>query len=52
MDYGLIEIVLTTTIVLAFAVWQLWDVNREIAKDKAKKAAETSAAADETPPKS
>jgi hypothetical protein len=36
MDYGLIEIVLTTVIVLAFAIWQLWDVNREIAKDKAK----------------
>ncbi|MCA3256197.1 MAG: hypothetical protein INF91_11345 [Alphaproteobacteria bacterium] len=47
MDYGLIEIILTTVLVLAFAIWQLWDVNREIAKDKAKKAAE-----EKTPPKS
>ena len=47
MDYGLIEIVLTTVIVLGIAAWQLWDVNREIAKDKAKKAA-----ADEANPKS
>lgn len=34
--YGWIEIVFTSTVILGFAVWQLWSVNREIKADKEK----------------
>ncbi len=35
--FGWIEIVFTGVIGLGFGIWQLWSVNREIAKDKAAK---------------
>ena len=34
-NFGWIEIVLTAVIALGFGFYQLWSVNREIAKDKA-----------------
>ena len=37
--FGWVEIVFTAVIALGFGVYQLWSVNREIAKDKAKKSA-------------
>jgi hypothetical protein len=33
-NFGLIELIFSGTVVLAFAFYQLWSVNREIAKDK------------------
>ncbi|NCN84887.1 MAG: hypothetical protein GW808_04425 [Sphingomonadales bacterium] len=36
---GWIEIVVTGAIALGLGFWQLWSVNREIAKDKEKAAA-------------
>ena len=44
-NYGLVEMVFVLALALGFGGWQLWSVNREIAKDKAKKAAEDSASA-------
>lgn len=42
--FGWIEIAFTGTIAIGFGVWQLWSINREIAKDRAAKdAAEKSA---------
>lgn len=41
-NFGWIEIVFTAAVALGFGLWQLWSVNREIAKDKEK--AEKSAA--------
>jgi hypothetical protein len=41
-NLGWIEIVFTGTIALGIGFWQLWSINREIAKDK-KNAAEKSA---------
>ena len=35
VNYGLIEMGFTGSVVLGFAIWQLVSVNREIAKDKA-----------------
>ncbi|CAH0353769.1 MAG: hypothetical protein V4533_02405 [Pseudomonadota bacterium] len=35
--YGLIELSFVGGIGLAFGLWQLWSVNRDIAKDRAKK---------------
>ncbi|KHS44036.1 hypothetical protein NJ75_03438 [Novosphingobium subterraneum] len=35
--FGWVEIVFTAVIALGFGIYQLWSVNREIAKDKAKK---------------
>ncbi len=35
--FGWVEIVFTAFIALGFGIYQLWSVNREIAKDKAKK---------------
>ncbi|NLR37583.1 hypothetical protein [Novosphingobium sp. ERW19] len=32
--FGWVEIVFTAVIALGFGVYQLWSVNREIAKDK------------------
>ena len=37
---GWIEPVFSAVVVLGFGIYQLWSVNREIKKDKAKKAAE------------
>jgi hypothetical protein len=38
MNYGLIELLFTGGVALGLGFWQLWSVNREIAKDKAAKA--------------
>ncbi|MDN3644758.1 hypothetical protein QWY75_00910 [Pontixanthobacter aestiaquae] len=35
-NLGWIEIVFSGAVALGFGFWQLWSVNREIAKDKAK----------------
>jgi hypothetical protein len=35
--FGWIEIAFTGVLAVGFGVWQLWSVNREIAKDKAAK---------------
>lgn len=32
--FGWVEIVFTGVIGLSFGIWQLWSVNREIARDK------------------
>lgn len=36
-NFGWIEMVIFGTVALGFGVWQLRSINREIAKDKAKK---------------
>ena len=36
--YSLIEVGFTGAVVLGFAIWQLVSINREIGRDKAKKA--------------
>ncbi len=41
-NYGWIEIVVVGTIALGLGFWQLWSINREIAKDKEKAAKYTS----------
>lgn len=33
-NLGFIEIIFSGAVALGFGVWQLWSVNREIAKDK------------------
>jgi hypothetical protein len=38
--YGWVEVVFVAIVVLGIGFWQLWSVNREIAKDRAKKAEE------------
>ena len=43
-NLGWIEIVVSGAIALGFGFWQLWSVNREIAKDKDKKREEESSA--------
>ena len=43
-NYGWIEIVFTATVAFGWGFYQLWSVNREIAKDKEKKQREESAA--------
>jgi hypothetical protein len=35
-NYGWIEIVVVGAIALGLGFWQLWSINREIAKDKEK----------------
>lgn len=35
-NYGWIEIVFVGVVALGFGFWQLWSINREIAKDKEK----------------
>jgi hypothetical protein len=42
MNYGWIEVVVVAILALGFGGYQLWSVNREIAKDKAKKSAGSS----------
>ncbi len=43
-NYGWIEIVFSGAVALGFGIWQLWSVNREIAKDKEKAATKPSEA--------
>lgn len=38
-NFGWIEIVFSGAVALGFGFWQLWSINREIAKDKAEAAA-------------
>ncbi len=38
-SFGWIEIIVSGAIALGLGFWQLWSVNREIAKDKEKAAA-------------
>lgn len=33
--YGIVEMVFTGVVVLGLALWQLWSVNRDIARDRA-----------------
>lgn len=43
-NLGWIEIIFSGAVALSFGFWQLWSVNKEIAKDKAaKKAADEGA---------
>ncbi|WP_417613471.1 hypothetical protein [Parasphingorhabdus sp.] len=37
-NFGWIEIIFSGAVALAFGFWQLWSINREIAKDKEKAA--------------
>ena len=39
-NYGWIEIIFVGAVALGIGFWQLWSINREIAKDKEKAAAE------------
>ncbi len=43
--FGWVEIVFTAVIALGFGFYQLWSVNREIAKDKEKAEEDSSAGA-------
>ncbi len=36
--FGFVEIIVTGAIALALGFWQLWSINRDIAKDKDKAA--------------
>lgn len=38
MNYGWIEVVVVAILALGFGFWQLWSVNREIRRDKERKA--------------
>lgn len=42
-NFGWIEIIFSGAVALAFGFWQLWSINREIAKDKEKAAAKEKA---------
>jgi hypothetical protein len=42
-NLGFVEIIFSGAVALGFGFWQLWSINKEIAKDKAK-AAEKEAA--------
>lgn len=33
-DFGLLELLFSGAVALGFGFWQLWSVNREIARDK------------------
>jgi hypothetical protein len=37
-NYGFIEVIFVGAVALGLGVWQLWSVNREIARDKEKAA--------------
>jgi hypothetical protein len=39
-NYGWIEIIFIAVVALGLGFWQLWSVNREIARDRARKAEE------------
>jgi hypothetical protein len=45
-NLGFIEIIFSGAVALGIGFWQLWSVNREIAKDKEKAAAEQKPDAD------
>jgi hypothetical protein len=45
-NLGWIEIVFSGAVALGFGFWQLWSVNREIAKDKEKAAKKPDASTD------
>ena len=45
-NLGIIEVIFSATVALGFGAYQLWSVNREIAKDKAKKAEREAAEGD------
>jgi hypothetical protein len=45
-NFGWIEIPVFAAIALGFGGWQLWSVNREIARDRAAKVAREQAASD------
>ena len=36
-NYGWIEVVFVAAIALGLGFWQLWSINREIARDRAKR---------------
>lgn len=38
-NYGWVEMIFSGVVVLGLGFWQLWSINREIAKDKEKAAA-------------
>ena len=42
-NYGWIEIIFIAVVALGLGFWQLWSVNREIARDRARKAEEDDA---------
>lgn len=37
-NFAIVEVLFTATVALGFGAYQIWSVNREIAKDRAKKA--------------
>jgi hypothetical protein len=45
-NFGWIEIVVSGAIALGLGFWQLWSINREIAKDKEKAARDDSSQVD------
>jgi hypothetical protein len=45
-NYGWVEIIFVGIVALGLGFWQLWSINREIAKDKEKAAAEKKSDAD------
>jgi len=49
-NFGWIEIVVFAAIALGFGFWQLYSINREIARDKAAKAAKVPAPSSSTGP--
>jgi hypothetical protein len=48
-SYGWVEFAVFLPIILGLAVWQLWSVNREIARDKQKKSEDAGHAVGEHP---
>lgn len=46
-NYGFIEIIVVGAIALGLGFWQLWSINREIAKDKAEKDSKNVGTADD-----
>lgn len=45
-NYGFIEIIFVGAVALGLGFWQLWSINREIARDKEKAAARDAGPAD------
>lgn len=45
-NYGFVEIIFVGIVALGLGFWQLWSINREIAKDKEKAAAKDQPDAD------
>lgn len=44
--YGWVEIIFVGAVALGLGFWQLWSINREISKDKAKAAEKAAAESD------